>query len=212
MRTCGYGCRPSAEILHVVEEEALDGEQVKEGNWLDQVSQYVSNMVPMSERTKGILLLNLMTFIMATNWVVVKDAGTVMDPLEFTALRFTIAAVAFFPFFKDIKNVKKEVVVAGAELGFWFAMGYLTQALGLMTTDASRASFLSAFTVILVPVLAGLAGRGISMQTWTAAGLALLGTGLLEEGGGSVPGIGDALNLLSAALFAVQVQVSQWLK
>lgn len=36
---------------------------------------------------------------------------------------------------------------AGIELGIWTSAGYLTQALGLMTTDASRASFISTFTV-----------------------------------------------------------------
>lgn len=39
------------------------------------------------------------------------------------------------------------VLKAGLELSAWTALGYFTQALGLMTTDASRASFLSTFTV-----------------------------------------------------------------
>ena len=36
---------------------------------------------------------------------------------------------------------------AGIELGFWVSLGYLMQALGLLTLDAGRASFLSMLTV-----------------------------------------------------------------
>lgn len=36
---------------------------------------------------------------------------------------------------------------AGVELGFWVSLGYLMQALGLLTSDARRASFISMFTV-----------------------------------------------------------------
>ena len=40
-----------------------------------------------------------------------------------------------------------QVVRAGVELGVWTSLGYLLQSEGLLTTDASRASFLSTFTV-----------------------------------------------------------------
>ena len=42
---------------------------------------------------------------------------------------------------------ERVILKAGLELSVWTALGYFTQALGLMTTDASRASFLSTFTV-----------------------------------------------------------------
>jgi drug/metabolite transporter (DMT)-like permease len=78
--------------------------------------------------------------------------GDSFDPLTFAFLRFTIAAGAFFPFLRKALKDKK-IVKAGLELGVWSALGYLSQSLGLMTTDASRASFISAFTVCccLVP-------------------------------------------------------------
>lgn len=38
---------------------------------------------------------------------------------------------------------------SGIELGFWVSLGYLMQALGLLTSDAGRASFISIFTVSL---------------------------------------------------------------
>ena len=93
---------------------------------------------------------------------------------------------------------------AGAELGFWTACGYILQSVGLLTTDASRASFLSTFTVLVVPFLAGISGRGISLITWGSALVALVGVSLLEQTGAD-PSMGDVWSLLSAFAFGVQV-------
>ena len=161
----------------------------------------------LSPRVQGLVLLNLMTVLMATNWVVVKEAEETLDPFIFSALRFSVAAAAFFPFIEGAIKDRK-VLGAGLEIGIWSSLGYILQAVGLVTTDASRASFLSTFTVILVPILVGATGRGVSTTTWGAAGLALVGTGLLENGG-SPASIGDVYNLLSAACFAMQASPIQ---
>lgn len=159
--------------------------------------------LPFSPRTQGILMLNLLVLLVATNWVVVKDVGNSFDPFGFAFLRFAVAAAAFSPFmpaaFKD-----KRIMRAGLELGVWFAAGYITQSAGLLTTDASRASFLSTFTVLVVPLLAGISGRGVSLVTWAACFAALLGVGLLEQNG-APPGVGDIWSFLSAVAFGVQV-------
>lgn len=90
------------------------------------------------------------------------------------------------------------------EIGVWTAVGYITQSLGLLTTDASRASFLSTFTVLVVPFLAGMTGKGVSAVTWASCLAALAGVGLLEQNG-APPGIGDAWSMLSAVAFGVQI-------
>lgn len=177
-------------------------------NLLQKIGDSVAKLASGSDRTSCLVLLNVMTFIMATNWVVVKDAETMLDPFTFSALRFLLAALAFVPWLNRTQPIDKDVVKAGVELGFWCAMGYITQSLGLLTTDASRASFLSAFTVILVPIISGLSGKGVSKTTWSAAFVAMLGTSMLEQGGGAVPGVGDAFSLLSAAFFAIQVRAT----
>lgn len=187
----------------VQEETDVDG---KAPSLFQQLGDALAKIVDGSDRTTSLVLLNVMTFIMATNWVVVKDAETMLDPFTFSALRFSIAAVAFIPFLSRAMPIDKQVMKAGIELGIWCALGYITQSLGLLTTDASRASFLSAFTVILVPIIAGFSGKGVSRTTWSAAIVALLGTTMLEQGGGTPPGVGDAFSIMSAAFFAIQVR------
>ena len=60
--------------------------------------------------------------------------------------------------------------------------------------------------VIVVPLLAGLSGRGIKALTWASAIVALVGVGLLEQGG-APPSVGDVWSLLSAIFFGIQASV-----
>ncbi len=142
-----------------------------------------------------------MVLLLGSNWVVVKWSGDTYDPFLFAALRFSLAAAVFAPFlrrgFKD-----KQVLKAGLEIGCWSALGYLTQSLALEMTDASRASLLSTFTVLAVPVLAGLSGQQIKPLVWVGACAAIFGTGLLETGGATAPNWGDVVSVLSAIFFA----------
>lgn len=55
-----------------------------------------------------------------------------------------------------------------------------------------------------MPILAGMSGRGVKPLTWASCVVALVGVGLLEQGG-APPGIGDLWNLLSALFFGLQV-------
>ncbi|KAK9816221.1 hypothetical protein WJX74_001240 [Apatococcus lobatus] len=155
-------------------------------------------------RIRGLVLLNLLVLLVATNWVVLRDTETFFDAFDFAALRFTIAAAAFSPFLsKAVKNPK--IVQAGVELGAWSALGYLTQAQGLLTSDASRASFISTFTVLVVPLLSGLSGKGIRRTTIISGLVALVGVGLLESGGSASFDTGDLWNFASAIAFGIQV-------
>ena len=115
--------------------------------------------------------------------------------------RFGVAALAFWPYFS---KVDKDILYAGLDIGVWAAIGitssshaaciecnivrvagvehatragYLAQAQGLLTTDASHASFISALTVIVVPILVGLSGRGVRALTWISAFVAFIGVG-----------------------------------
>jgi hypothetical protein len=69
-----------------------------------------------------------------------------LDPDIFNMLRFTIAAIPFGPFLlKSLRD--KQILIRGLELGIWVSLSYLAQAIGLVTADAGRSSFISALTV-----------------------------------------------------------------
>lgn len=179
------------------EEEVDDGAKT----WWKQ-SQGVLDAIP--ARARGLVMLNLLVLLCGTNWVVVKDAGTAFDPYIFASLRFMVAALMFAPVLMKSASRDEKVLQAGFEIGIYTAIGYLFQSQGLLTTDASRASFLSTFTVLVVPFLAGLSGRGVRPLTWASALAALVGVSMLEQSG-SPPSLGDLWSALSAISFGVQM-------
>jgi len=90
--------------------------------------------------------LRLNLFLSASNISVVKQAEALLDPDLFNMLRFTIAAIPFVPLLlKSLRDM--QIFFRGLELGIWVSLAYLSQAMGLVTADAGRASFISALTV-----------------------------------------------------------------
>jgi drug/metabolite transporter (DMT)-like permease len=145
----------------------------------------------------------------ASTFVVLKEGQENFDPFVFSSLRFVIAAAAFSPFLRRATRDER-LVRAGLEIGVWAAGGYLTQSVGMVTADASRGAFLSAFTVVVVPVLAGIFGTAtLKRMTWVSVGAALLGVMLLEDSG-APPSWGDFWNFASAVLFGVQIYRTEY--
>ncbi len=118
------------------------------------------NLNRLSPRVRGLVLLNILVLLCGANWVVLKETEDFFDPFTFAALRFTLAAAVFSPWVKGAAQ-DSAILRGGLELGIFSALAYMTQSVGLVTSDASRASFLSTFTVsltaqhlrILVPLL-----------------------------------------------------------
>ncbi|GFP90822.1 uncharacterized transporter af_0788 [Phtheirospermum japonicum] len=156
-----------------------------------------------SRKVRSIILLNVITIIYASNIPVVKEVEAIIDPEAFTAVRFAVAAIPFIPFVFRAR-VDSHTRNAGIELGFWVSLGYILQALGLLTSDAGRASFLCMFTVIVVPLIDGMLGSAVPARTWFGAVMSIIGVAMLESSG-SPPCIGDLLNFLSAVSFGIHM-------
>ncbi|XP_047938549.1 uncharacterized protein LOC125186240 [Salvia hispanica] len=156
-----------------------------------------------SKKVRSIILLNCITIIYASNIPVVKEVEAIIDPEAFTVVRFAVAAIPFIPFVFQARN-DSHTRKAGLELGFWVSLGYILQALGLLTSDAGRASFLAMFTVIVVPLIDGILGSKIPIYTWFGALASIIGVAMLESSG-SPPCIGDLLNFLSAVSFGIHM-------
>ncbi|XP_031251151.1 uncharacterized protein LOC116109038 [Pistacia vera] len=156
-----------------------------------------------SKKVRSIILLNVITVIYASNIPVLKEVEAIVDPAAFNAMRFAVSAIPFIPFMLQARD-DVETRNAGIELGFWVSLGYLMQALGLITSDAGRASFISMFTVIVVPLLDSMLGAIVPAWTWFGAVMSVVGVAMLESSG-SPPSVGDLLNFLSAVFFGVHM-------
>lgn len=158
----------------------------------------------LSPRTKGLAMLNVVTLLFASNMTLVKSVeGDQVGPVEFGIVRFAFASLVFLPFLKKEDVDETGVLRPAIELGTLAFLGYGMQAVGLLTADASRCSFISAITVIAVPIVAGLSGQKIKLINWIAAGISLAGVSLLESGG--EPSVGDFWALGSSLMFATHI-------
>jgi drug/metabolite transporter (DMT)-like permease len=141
------------------------------------------------------------TFIL-TRWLE-TDRAAPLPPSMLIALRFVLAALLCSPALLN-GGRSMGLWLAGAELGFWLWCAYSSQAVGLAQTTVGRSAFITSLNVVFVPGLAALAGRRVPPRVWVAAGLALVGTGLLCNDGGR-PNIGDAWTLVTAVTYAVYI-------
>ncbi|KAJ7942986.1 Drug/metabolite transporter protein [Quillaja saponaria] len=156
-----------------------------------------------SKKVRSIILLNVIAVVYASNIPVVKEVEAIMDPATFTVVRFVSSTIPFIPF---VLHARGDVHTrnAGIELGIWVSLGYLMQALGLLTSDAGRASFISMLTVIVVPLLDGMLGAVVPARIWFGALMSIVGVAMLESSG-SPPSVGDILNFFSAVFFGVHM-------
>ncbi|WMV29385.1 hypothetical protein MTR67_022770 [Solanum verrucosum] len=148
------------------------------------------------------MVADLFVHTAASNISVVKEIEGVVDPGIFNVVRFASAAIPFVPFV--LRANDSQTRNTGMELGFWVSLGYLMQAIGLLTSDAGRASFLSMLTIVVVPLLDGMLGSIIPARTWFGALMSIFGVVMLESSG-SPPCVGDLLNFLSALFFGVHM-------
>ena len=151
----------------------------------------------MSERGRGVLALVLLTLIWGSSFAVIRGAVAGFPPSLLVFLRFLVAFFFFLPWLRG-----GAVALAGLELGLWLALGYGTQAVGLLYTTAGRSAFITALSVVLVPIFTGLLGQRVPRRVWVGAILALLGVGLLTFDA-APPNVGDLWTLLTAVTYAV---------
>ena len=160
---------------------------------------------------KGVFFMNVASCLFGTNQVVIKqvaDAG--VDDFTQMFLRFAVAAVPLVPFiYQGAKGSNSKELLRGAtHLGTILAVGYFLQIIGLEGTTSAKGALTSTFTVLSVPVFAGLAGQRVPWFTWPASVAAMVGVGLLTGGDGSPFVAGDAVCILSAIIFGYHTLTS----
>ncbi len=146
---------------------------------------------------QGVLILAVVTVLWGTTFVVVKVAVGSLAPSLLVLLRFAIAAVLFLPWLRRDVGLW----LAGLELGFWLWLGYASQTVGLTYTTADRSAFITALSVVMVPLIASRFGRRIGPVIWFSAILSLVGVGLLSHAG-APPNLGDLLTFVTALAYA----------
>ena len=143
-----------------------------------------------------------MTAVWGWTFVLVKDAVTQYPTLGFLQARFVLALIVMAVLVHRLPS-RRELKV-GSIIGLVLAGGYLAQTTGLAMTSPGNAGLITGLFVVFTPLLNRMFGAPIHWWTLVATGLSLGGLVCLT-GGPSGMGLGDALVLVCAVLFALHI-------
>jgi len=181
---------------------------------------------PLSELWKARFLVLAAAALYGTNFTIVKILQEQLPFAASTSLRFTMASLATLPFLLPSLSptspvtdavegsIEKAltswgdilpVVLTGMEVGLYNAMGYIFQASGLETVDASKSAFICSLAVVTVPILDFLLKKkSLSFQSIAGLICAVLGVGLLELNGDSLSlTLGDLFTFAQPLFFGI---------
>ena len=161
-------------------------------------------------RSGAVLLLIAAASVWGATFPVVKGALADASTPSFLALRFTLAALVLLPALRARGGARRGVPRA-ALAGVALFAGYAFQTWGLETTTPARSAFITALSIILVPLLEPLVGMGRpSPRVWGGGLVALAGLAVLLRPEVQPVSAGDLLTVGCAVVFAVHVLLLQW--
>ena len=155
-----------------------------------------------------VLLLLCVTAVWGWTFVLVKDAVSQYPTLGFLQLRFILAALVMIVLVR--RRPSRRELWTGAIAGTILAGGYLFQTIGLTMTSPGNAGLITGLFVVFTPLIDRAFGVAVHRRTLVAVVVALAGTVMLTGGLGGM-GLGDALVLVCAVLYALHIVVlSRW--
>jgi drug/metabolite transporter (DMT)-like permease len=174
---------------------------------------------------KGALRADLVLLLTAAIWgfaFVAQRAGMAsIGPFTFNAVRYALGALSLLPFVL-VRSRKspfieaapgsgpsrlRRLVVYPLITGTVMFAGASLQQLGLVTTTAGNAAFITSLYVVLVPLLGLFAGRKVGPWGWIAAILSVAGLYLISVGGSLKVSPGDIFVLFGALFWAFHIIV-----
>lgn len=165
-------------------------------------------------RLLGNLLLTLTALIWGTAFVAQRVGMDSIEPMTFSAARMWLAAVAVgaVSIFTGKKgesgangraDLRKDTLLGGVCCGAFLASASIFQQMGLVTTTAGKAGFITAMYMLLVPIIGFLLfHRRNSWLVWLAVLAGVAGMYLLCMTEGFALTRGDAFECVCAFLFA----------
>ncbi len=163
------------------------------------------------------IALMLATIIWGGTFVIVKNSLDHISPMFFIGIRFLIAALILLPFaYKYLPEIDKKSLKRSAILGTLLFLGFAFQTAGLKFTSATKSGFITGSVVIFVPIFQLLIEKrkptlgSITGSIIVITGLIFLSSNDTSLGNflnelGSSFNFGDALTLICAVFFAMQI-------
>ncbi len=170
-------------------------------------------------RTKNALMLILTSFIWGTAFVAQSMGMDYLGPLTFNGVRSLIGGLALLPCILILKrwnentaksneeHDKKELISGGIACGLLLFAASSLQQMGIQYTTAGKAGFITAFYIVIVPVLGIFLKKKTGWKVWAAVALAIVGLYFLCMTESFQVGKGDILIFICALIFSIHILV-----
>lgn len=162
----------------------------------------------------GPLMLLLTAMIWGAAFVAQSVGLDYVGPFTLNAVRFLIGGVFLLPCIALLNRAgvrprstgsAKELLLGSLVCGVLLAVASSLQQIGLAYTTVSKAGFITALYVILVPILGLFLGKKVRPLVWFCVVLSVVGLYLLCMAGPARIGSGDLLVLLCALVFSLHI-------
>ena len=137
------------------------------------------------KQIKGTLLLLLAAIIWGSAFVAQSVGMEYVGPFTFNCVRTLIGGIVLIPCItllnhgkvkkKMTSSEKKRLMIGGICCGIALAIGSTLQQFGIMYTTVGKAGFITAFYIIIVPILGLLLGKKCGLSVWISVMIALIG-------------------------------------
>ena len=166
-------------------------------------------------KTKNACMLILTAFIWGTAFVAQSVGMDYLGPFTFNGVRNLIGGAALLPCIAflgrgnrgNVPGSRKDLIVGGVCCGVLLFAASSLQQIGLVYTTAGKSGFITAFYIVIVPVLGIFLRQKVGWKIWTAVGIALVGLYFLCITEGFSVNIGDFYVFLCALLFSLHILV-----
>ena len=159
-------------------------------------------------------LLIFASFLWGISFVFQSMASNHLGTFAINTFRSLIAAIFLVPFmiYSIHKNKKNNIsqnlnfsIFSGLFAGFFLALANIFQQLGVSTTSTSKSGFITAFYIILVPVVSIFFKKKCSKNVYIAILIALVGLGLLTLDSSFKIELGDIYLFIGSIFFTFQI-------
>ncbi len=167
----------------------------------------------MTAQRRAEIFLLLLTVIWGSTFVIVKSVLAENSPLWYTAFRWILSALLLgLVFFRRIRKISGTTLVRGSILGVLLYVGFVLQTVGLQTTTASKAAFMTGMLVVFTPIVhyisqhfLHLGKKSLKIGNLFGVACAAAGLYLMTSPAGSEFVVGDGQTLIAAFLFACYI-------
>lgn len=171
------------------------------------------------KETQSALLMLLTAVIWGIAFVFQRTGMEHIGPFAFNFFRCLLSLVFLLAVsgFLKIKNKnsekkqtnfsRKSLYIGGILAGLALFLGMSTQQVGMVSTSAAKAGFITTMYIVLVPIMGMFYGRKTTPKMWLCVAIAAVGLYMLSIKEGFVIEKGDFFVFLSAIFFGLQIVI-----